>query len=69
MRNMIDQCEKYMAWIKHYASKLAYLLWLTPSGQVAHVTLDRRLCRTRIFTSVTIIPYITKYYYIIKIKI
>ena len=24
-----------MAWIKHYASKLAYLLWLTPSGQVA----------------------------------
>ncbi len=49
MLNMIDQCEKYMAWIKHYASKLAYLLWLTPSGQVAHVTLDRRLCRTRIF--------------------
>ena len=39
-----------MAWIKHYASKLAYLLWLTPSGQVAHVTLDRRLCRTRIFS-------------------
>ena len=38
-----------MAWIKHYASKLAYLLWLTPSGQVAHATLDRRLCRTRIF--------------------
>ena len=51
MRNMIDQCEKYMAWIKHYASKLAYLLWLTPSGQVAHVTLDRRLCRTRIFST------------------
>ena len=46
---MIDQCERYMAWIKHYASKLAYLLWLTPSGQVAHATLDRRLCRTRIF--------------------
>ena len=40
-----------MAWIKHYASKLAYLLWLTPSGQVAHATLDRRLCRTRIFKS------------------
>ena len=39
-----------MAWIKHYASKLAYLLWLTPSGQVAHATLDRRLCRTRIFS-------------------
>lgn len=50
MLNMIDQCERYMAWIKHYASKLAYLLWLTPSGQVAHATLDRRLCRTRIFT-------------------
>ena len=49
MLNMIDQCERYMAWIKHYASKLAYLLWLTPSGQVAHATLDRRLCRTRIF--------------------
>ena len=41
-----------MAWIKHYASKLAYLLWLTPSGQVAHATLDRRLCRTRIFIDV-----------------
>ena len=50
MLNMIDQCERYTAWIKHYASKLAYLLWLTPSGQVAHATLDRRLCRTRIFT-------------------
>lgn len=24
---------KVMAWIKHYASKLAYILWLTPSGQ------------------------------------
>ena len=46
---MFDYNERYMAWIKHYASKLAYLLWLTPSGQVAHVTLDRRLCRTRIF--------------------
>ena len=42
-----------MAWIKHYASKLAYLLWLTPSGQVAHATLDRRLCRTRIFRTDT----------------
>ena len=51
MLNMIDQCERYMAWIKHYASKLAYLLWLTPSGQVAHATLDRRLCRTRIFSA------------------
>ena len=50
MLNMIDQCERYMAWIKHYASKLAYLLWITPSGQVAHATLDRRLCRTRIFS-------------------
>ena len=53
MLNMIDQCERYMAWIKHYASKLAYLLWLTPSGQVAHATLDRRLCRTRIFSDAT----------------
>ena len=46
-----------MAWIKHYASKLAYLLWLTPSGQVAHATLDRRLCRTRIFNCFSIDPH------------
>lgn len=25
-------------------------MWLSPSGQVAHTTLDWRLCRTRIFT-------------------
>ena len=25
MLNTIDQCVRYMAWIKHYASKLAYL--------------------------------------------
>ena len=25
MLNMIDQCVRYMAWIKHYASKLVYL--------------------------------------------
>lgn len=24
-------------------------MWLSPSGQVAHTTLDWRLCRTRIF--------------------
>ena len=26
-------------------------MWLSPSGQVAHTTLDWRLCRTRIFTN------------------
>ena len=25
-------------------------MWLSPSGQVAHTTLDWRLCRTRIFS-------------------
>lgn len=28
-------------------------MWLSPSGQVAHTTLDWRLCRTRIFTLFT----------------
>lgn len=27
-------------------------MWLSPSGQVAHTTLDWRLCRTRIFRSI-----------------
>ena len=27
-------------------------MWLSPSGQVAHTTLDWRLCRTRIFSNV-----------------
>ena len=30
-------------------------MWLSPSGQVAHTTLDWRLCRTRIFTSAGLI--------------
>ena len=29
------------------------LWWLIPSGQVAYATLDRQLCRTRIFSHIT----------------
>lgn len=38
-------------------------MWLSPSGQVAHTTLDWRLCRTRIFKEGMIISNIAYLYH------
>ena len=36
-------------------------MWLSPSGQVAHTTLDWRLCRTRIFKYSSLLGDLKKY--------
>lgn len=43
-------------------------MWLSPSGQVAHTTLDWRLCRTRIFINSDISVNLTNSSAIFKSK-
>ena len=46
---MTNPWKKYTVWLKICENNL-YPMWLSPSGQVAHATLDWRLRRTGIFT-------------------